>query len=179
MVKKYDFDRGWSDQHMRDAKDIIGPLLIEDSSFEVDTKKATDLVLFEAKPQMIACRLRRDGFHKRFPWDFTVRSARDSGAKTELSKIIEGWADLMFYGHIHENKRIMSWFLISLKAFREALIKDNRRDVKLSFQKKGNGDGTHFIAYDIRSFPSHICLASSHPIPFFGKSKDLALRGTA
>lgn len=164
----YDKDRAWSDQFLPHMRALIGPHLLVPSSFEVDTKQAADLVVLRARDMTIACRIRRHGYADRYPWEFTVRSARDSGMRTELEKLIDGWGDWMFYAHASANAtRVERWLLIDLAAWRAALIRDR---AKLSIANKSNGDGTHFVSFDVRSFPagggrSPILVASSHTVP--------------
>lgn len=67
----YESDRAWSDQFIPAMRQIIGPFLLEPSSFEVDTKQASDLVVLRARDQMVACRVRRQGYAERYPYEFT------------------------------------------------------------------------------------------------------------
>lgn len=161
----YEQDRSWSDQFIPHMRMIIGPHLLVPSSVEVDTKQAADLVVFRARDMTIACRVRRYGYAERYPFEFTIRSARDSGARTELEKLTDGWGDWLFYGHAAERGSFVErWMLIDLSAWRAAMIRD--RDL-LRIQKKSNGDGTHFVSFDVRSFPAgggrrQLLIASSH-----------------
>jgi hypothetical protein len=163
----YEQDRSWSDQFIPCMKRIIGPRLLEPSSVEVDTKQAADLVVFRARDVTIACRVRRHGYADRYPFEFTVRSARDSGARTELEKLTDGWGDWMFYGHAAASgPTITRWWLLDLSAWRSALIRDRDRIV---MHKQSNGDGTHFVAFDVRSFAHNpwckpLVIAASHPL---------------
>lgn len=161
----YESDRKWSDAFIPAMKQIVGPLLLEPSSFEIDTKQATDLVVLRARDHMIAARVRRTGYADRYPFEFTVRSARDSGSRTELEKLVDGWGDWMFYGHAASNGfGFDRWFVINLHHFRAALIRDKKQIV---YQKKSNFDGTHFISFDVRSFPQSppLLVAASHQVP--------------
>lgn len=161
----YEVNRAWSDRFIPRLKYLIGPQLLEVSSFDVDTQQAADLVVMRAKDQMIAARVRRHGYAERYPYEFTVRSALDSGAKTELSKMVDGFGDWMFYGHASaDDQDIERWWLIDLHAWRAALIR-NRGD--LTMYQKSNHDGTHFVSFDLRSFPPRpsILIGSSHPLP--------------
>tara|TARA_R100001377_G_C3121800_1_gene86187 strand:- start:29 stop:520 length:492 start_codon:yes stop_codon:yes gene_type:complete len=155
----YKTDRIWSDKFIDAAKEIIGPHLLNVSSFEVDTKEAADFVVVMGKNVTIACRLRRPGYAEIYPWDFTIRTQRDTGVTTELSKIVDGWGDWLFYGHIEEDK-ICRWLLVDLNKFRAILIRDKD---SLGLKKTPNGDGTYFVAVDVRKCPDTV-IASSHPI---------------
>jgi len=173
----YGIDRKWSDQFIPAMRKIIGPHLLETSSFEVDTQQAADLVVFRARDVTIACRVRRHGYAERYPYDFTIRSARDSGARTELEKFTDGWGDWMFYGHAAQNDPIVErWWLIDLDAWRAAMIRDHKSIVMV---ETPNGDGTHFIAFDVRSFQVRpkckpLVIAASHefyPLPLVSAAR--------
>lgn len=164
----YAADRSWSDLMIEQIRQIVGPFLLRPTPFEMDAKQAADLFVFTARDMTIAARVRRPGYADRYPFDFTIRSARDSGAVTELAKVIDGWGDWMFYGHASPENVIHRWYLIDLTSFRAALIRSGRQDgFSLSFTKKSNGDGTHFVSFDLRSFPKSpaILIGSSHPVP--------------
>lgn len=143
-------DKSWSDRFIPEIKRIVGPHLLVPSSMEVDRSEAADLVILTARSLTIACRVRRHGYALDFGHQFTIRCQRDSGAKTELAKITEGWGDWMFYGHSNQTQDGFDlWNLIDLSSWRAHLIRDK------GSVKKGtmsNGDGTHFAWFDIRSF---------------------------
>jgi hypothetical protein len=160
-------DRTWSDQFIPAIRQIVGPHLLVPSSMEVDVTQAADLVVFTAKNMLIAARMRRrEDKHGRiyaeeYPFDFTVRSRRDSGAKTELTKIVSGWGDWLFYGHEVGPGAIGLWWLIDLKSFRLGFAWRNTNG--LVWRLIDNSDGTYGIAFDIRSFPTipRLLIASS------------------
>jgi hypothetical protein len=161
----YEQDRRWSDRFIPAIKQIVGPRLMSVTPDEIDCKQAADLMVFSARDMKIAARVRRPGFADRYPYEFTVRAKRDSGAETELSKIVNGWGDWMFYGHSDaEEKQFALWWLIDLHALRAALIRDKG---SLRFGDKPNGDGTYFKWFDLRSFPAHppILIAGSDYLP--------------
>lgn len=153
----YDIDRRWSDAFIPAIKKIVGPLLLEESSFEVDTQQAADLVVLNARYKTIACRVRRHGYADTYGYEFTIRSKRDTGAKTELEKIVDGFGDWMFYGHAHENGMDISrWMVINLPAWRAAIIRKQAKAIPQS-----NRDGTHFVAFDVRGLPDSCLISSS------------------
>lgn len=159
----YTEDRGWSDAFIPALRAIVGPLLLEESSYELDTTRAADLVVFTAKTLTVACRVRRYGYAQSYPWDFTIRSRRDTGAVTELSKIIDGWADWFIYAHADSDGFNLSrWFVLDLNVFRAALIRDARQR---DHRETPNGDGTYFVAYDVRDFPAEIIVSAKPPVP--------------
>lgn len=165
MNDKLRADMKWEEDHIATMKQIIGPRLMVKSPLEVDRKEAADLLVLEGKNMKVGCRVRRPGAFERFPNDFTIRSRRDSGARTELSKILAGWADWLFYGHgFSENHErygdIHAWMIVDLKVFRRVLaghgsnILLGRPGVNIRCCEIPNdGDGTHFACYDVTSFP--------------------------
>lgn len=155
----YESDKEYSDQFIPTIRQIVGPLLLVESPLEVDRKQATDLIVLTARDMMVAARVRRPGFTTA-PMDysrqFTIRSKRDNGVETELSKIVNGFGDWMFYGHAvaKGSVEIDPWHVIDLNHFRAHLILEGqRRGYKL---KKGHtrnpSDGTWFAWWDIDSF---------------------------
>jgi hypothetical protein len=166
-VKK-DFD--WQMRFLPTIKNIVGPLLLEPASPELDMSEATDMLVLRARDMRIGCRLRRVGYAEKYPWDFTIRSRRETtGATTELEKIVNGWGDWLFYGHEFRPTSIavLRWFVIDLSSWRSHLM---RRTVSWGTDISNNGDGTFFRAWDVRKFPKHppICIGSSDKIPSFG-----------
>lgn len=160
----YRHDRAWSDQFLPRMRELIGAYLLQPSDFETDAKEATDLILLKAGNLDVACRIRRPGYAERYPWEFTIRLERDSGAMTEYEKIASGFADWFFYGHAAaDGTGISRWFLIDLRAFRAHLILHRE---KIQTGTKPNDDGTWFKWFDIRSFPKSppLLIASSVPI---------------
>ena len=156
----YSADRRWSDAFIPAIKQIVGPLLLEESSFEVDTQQAADLVVMNARDKTIACRVRRAGYADRYGNEFTIRAKRDTGAKTELEKIIDGFGDWMLYGHANQDGKSLSrWMVISLPALRAAIIRKQAQPIK-----KSNGDGTHFVSFDIRQLPGSCLIAASFAV---------------
>lgn len=159
---EYQCDRRWSDQFIPAIRKIVGPHLLVESSFEVDSKQAADLVVLKARDMTIAARVRRFGYADKYPFEFTVRSARDSQAKTEMAKMLEGWADWMFYGHAAQyGSELDRWMLVDLHAWRERLLRAGYgAGWKQCATSKSNGDGTHFLAFDVRRFSPTIVIAS-------------------
>lgn len=165
MTGFYEEDRQWSDLMIPQIKNIIGRHLLEAASFEADAKQATDLMVFAARDMRVAARVRRPGFADKYPHEFTLRAARASGAETELSKIVNGWGDALFYGHADAQHQIVLWHFICLDAFRAALIRQSANGYAIRWSNKSNADGTVFKVFDLRSFPPRppILIASSEP----------------
>lgn len=153
--------RRWSDKFIPHIKAIVGPMLLEPTSFEVDTEQAADLIIFQARDMRIAARVRRNQYVQRYPHEFTIRSV-SNGNKTELQKIVDGWGDWMFYGFVNADETDFErWYVVDLNAFRADLIR-RRKDIRHG--KNTNGDGTGFAWFDIRTLSECVILASSHEI---------------
>lgn len=152
----YQLDRAWSDKFLPAIKHIVGPYLLEPAPFELDARESTDLIVLRARDLRIAARVRRHGYAEKYRFEFTLRAQRDSGQVTELTKIVNGFGDWFFYAHADASEATFAlWWLIDLHAFRAHMIRDAYRSEgnKVKWEKKSNGDGTHFFAFDIRSFP--------------------------
>jgi len=160
----YSESRAWSDRFIDPIKRIVGPLMLEESSMEIDTQQVTDLMVMTAKDIRIAARVRDYRYMDRYPYDFTIRS-KGAIYKTELQKIVDGWGDWMFYGFSNEARDdIARWYVISFRAFRANLI---RRRSSIRYMEKPNMDGqTGLTAFDIRTFTPDILVQSSHEVPF-------------
>ena len=107
----------------------------------------------------IGCRVRKNHYIAQYGDEFTIRSGRPSGVKTELTKIIEGWGDYLFYGFCDENeKSLEKWFIGDLKAFR---IYINRELVKNAGKLPGDGkcnkdNSSSFISFKKNAIPNFI-----------------------
>lgn len=128
--------------------------MISESDFVVDTTQATDLIVLTLKPFSVACRVRRNEYLERYKNEFTIRSKLESGTETELSKIVNGFGDYMFYGFASKvHGKLAEWYLINLDSFRAAMIR--RNSLNIIKGKKSNNDGTYFCWFKIDSFPAN------------------------
>lgn len=116
-------DKAWSDFFLKEIKGIIGQQFICEAPELEDQCRNTDLIVFRMDSIRIGCRIRRENWiHKND--EFTIRSGRPSGVKTEFSKIIEGWGDYFFYGFgSNDGSRLLSWKIGDLKPFRLYLMR--------------------------------------------------------
>lgn len=122
-----------------------------------------------ARDMRIGCRMRRNGYADRYPYDFTLRAKRDSGAVTELSKVTDGWGDFLFYGHAGaEFGQIARWMLIDLHAWRAQMIRSKKRAGNP--QLVSNKDGTYFTVFDATKFVEQppVVIGSNFPIQVTG-----------
>jgi len=167
-MSAYSIDRQWSDRFIPDIRAKVGPHLLQPSPFEIDAKQAADLIVLHARDMRIAARVRRPGYAERYPFDFTIRSHRESGATTELAKLIDGFGDWMFYGHAdRQAPTVTTWMLIDLHVWRGHLLragsglKNGGRWWGSLAREQSNGDGTKFVAFDVRRFPREILIAGN------------------
>jgi len=111
-------DKAWSDKFLRQIKGIIGQELICAAPDVEDQERNTDLIVFKLDAIRIACRVRRFPYQC-YAGEFTLRSNRSSGTKTELAKVIEGWGNYIFYGYANQNDTaIEKWLIGDLSRFR-------------------------------------------------------------
>lgn len=158
----YATDRAWADAFLPQVRRCIAESLLVVSDLDEDLHQATDLRLLTVCPRTIAVRLRRDRYAGRYPDEFTIRSRVASGRPTELEKILQGFADWMFYGFVSEEGRITRWRLLDLAVFRSTVA---RLPVEGVSSLIDNHDGSQGRAFRIREFPPELVLAGSQPAP--------------
>lgn len=156
-------DKRWSDRFLPEIKQILGLYLISEPPIEEDQERNTDLIVLKLEAVRIGCRIRKYKYYCNYPNEFTIRAGRPSGIKTELTKIIEGWGEYLFYGFCNEEEAsLVSWNIIDLKVFRlwfnKQLLKSEKG--KYPGMSKKNGDNSSwFIAFNIDKLPSDIIYA--------------------
>lgn len=148
-------DFQWAQQFIPRVKQILGPLLLREAELDIDQHEATDLIVLKARDMRIGVRLRRKGFATRYGSEFTIRKSRDNGARTEWQKIMyDGWGDWLFYGHESEATPgdVAPWLVVDLDRLRGKLIKTpwSKLERERVCGSKSNGDGSHFVWFDIR-----------------------------
>jgi hypothetical protein len=159
MANGWQDDKRWSDRFLPEIKRILGEHLIGEPPLEEDQERNTDLIVLRMDPLRIACRVRRPGYLKRFGHEFTIREGRPSGVKTELSKVLEGWGDYLFYGHADdEERRLAQWFLLDLRPFRLWFHRQTvARNGSPPGEEQDNRDGSSwFRAFDVRALPEEV-----------------------
>jgi hypothetical protein len=159
-------DKTWSDTYMSAVKRIVGPLLLQDASLEIDRTEATDLIILKARDMRIGVRLRRPHILAKFPHQITFRYARESGAVTEWSKVRAGWCDWFFYGHTSSDfAGLTDYWLIDLDAFRAQLrekvpqLKKNK-DWGIQSNPPEHGQVVTFLWFDTRALRSEAFVSS-------------------
>jgi len=128
-------------------KAICGQVFIKTAPKKVDCEEAADLIVLEINPIRIACRVRYNEFLENYGDEFTIRSDRPSGVKTELEKILEGWCDYNFYAFADKTDTyIKQWIIGNLNIFRveyTALMWANKIQTRVTW------DGTKFESFKI------------------------------
>jgi hypothetical protein len=163
--RDYKCDRQWADSYEDQVLRILTELMphlvmLYVASDEKDMKQATDFEV-RMKGGAIAVRLRRT---KKCRWrDLTIRTHRDTGSKTELAKIKEGYAFRYFYGWIDENGIIVEWMLVDLNKVRSSKLLDKKRQEIPNKDENGNLDGTYFIAIPKDELREAGCLIVEFP----------------
>lgn len=140
-----------SDQFLDEIKMIIGRTFIsEPEREEEDSLRNTDLIVFKMEAIRVACRVRKMKYYDDYGDEFTIRSKRPSGNKTELTKILEGWGDYLFYGFGTDGGSLFDWRIGDLKQFRIWFQRETakRRPGELPGIAQSNTDGSS----DFRAF---------------------------
>jgi len=152
-------DKKWSDRFLPEIKRILGERLIAEPPIEEDAERNTDLIVLKLDAVRIACRVRNHEYLAKYGNEFTIRAGRPSGAKTELTKIIEGWGDYFFYAFADaEEERIAQWILGDLKPFRPWIFRFMAKNGgRLPGNERQNTDGSsRFIAFRHDDIPGFV-----------------------
>ena len=157
-------DQRWADRFVPEVKHVLGFYLIGRADQDEDQLHNTDLVVLKMDSVRVACRIRRNEFLLKYPYEFTIRAGRPSGAKTELAKVIEGWGDYLFYGFADAGENsLAAWFLGDLGVFRgwysDALIRSNGHPPgRLRFNRDGSSS---FHAFELKDMPDSFVIGYS------------------
>ncbi len=152
---KRDFD--WGRKYIVCIKRALCNFVLEEAPISLDQREATDLMILDAKDVRYACRMREAGYDKKYGYQFTIRTGRPTGAKTELAKILDGFGDRFFYGFASERGiAIKRWCLIDLHTFR----REYSYLAKKALHRR-NSDRTTFDAWDVRNCPASLLISAS------------------
>ena len=155
-----DFD--WQRRFLPEMKRICGEYLIGESPYDEDAQRNTDLIVLRLDAVRIACRVRRNYYAEKYNDEFTIRSSRPNGHKTELTKVVEGWGDYILYGFADEhNESLCAWTLGSLSVFRlwfNRQLVVNNGDMPGKPQKNKDGSSC-FLAFKVSALPSEFIVA--------------------
>lgn len=157
----FDQDFDWQRKLIPEVKRVLANYLIAEAPFEEDARHNTDLIVLKLDTIRVACRLRRYEYAARYGDQFTIREGRPSGVKTELSKVLEGWGDYIFYGFASKDmSSLAGWLLGDLSVFRlwhHQMLWSGRRPG----DRRANPDGSSsFVAYRVSNLPPTFVLAS-------------------
>lgn len=157
MSADWKADKQWSDKFLHEIKGIVGQTLIGEVE-EEDQQRNTDLIVLKLEAVRIACRIRRNSYfqNNEYKQQFTIRTKRHSGAETELSKVLSGWGDYIFYGFSDESEEsIVAWIIGDLAQFRIWFVRYiTTHQGKYPGLVKTNGDGSSdFIAFNLSELP--------------------------
>lgn len=161
-MKPWEKDKSWSDQFLPEIKAILGQTFIGAAPPEEDMEHNTDLIVLRMEPLRIACRVRRAEYFRRYSDEFTIRTSRPNGVKTELFKLIEDWGNYFFYG-FGEDGGLVWWSIGDLRVFRgwfNGYIVKNQG--KLPGIGKVNADGSsEFRAFKWKDLPPKFVVTCS------------------
>lgn len=167
-------DKRWADVFMPEIKAVLGVHLLGEAPHEEDAVRATDLIVLRMDSVRIAVRMRKKqyGLRPDYVGEFTIRTERHSGAKTELRKIMSGFGDFMFYGFEHQTGgRLGRWSLIDLNVFREFVFEKTVRldSLLMPGEAHDNRDGSSaFRAFRYSDFPPELVKATGIGLGQFG-----------
>lgn len=166
-----DEDKRWSDRFLPEIKSILGQHLISEPAIQEDMYHNTDLVVLKLEAVRVGCRIRRpfnskgDYVYPKYKDEFTIRSDRPSGNKTELAKIIEGWGNFFFYGWADDDEKCLQlWHLCDLNVFRLSfnyyLVKNQGTIMGNTFKNIDKGESSsEFRVFRFDQFPASFIVA--------------------
>jgi hypothetical protein len=147
----------WQAKFVDQVVGLVAPSIINVSSAHVDRNENGDFEISFPRNGTIGCRLRKPD-QSRFVGDVTFRSHSRFGGKTEISKIIDGYGDFFFYGHVNEQDVIWHWYLIDYTKLRALFV---RRPGLLRRDPICNRDGSKFLVYRAEDELASAVLAKS------------------
>lgn len=154
----YSYDKRRVDSLELNIRQLIGGYFVAPATRTQDMHEATDLMVFELRAQHIrvGCRVRRYDYwaaqNGRYQREFTIRSGRPNGIKTEYQKIIDGWGDYLFYGFADpSDQRVYHATLIDLEQFRASVIGFY---VQPTYYGNNYDGSSSFHIYTLDDFPS-------------------------
>ncbi len=157
----YELDKAWADVFLPEMKRIIGEHLICEAPVEEDNHRNTDLIVLRMEALRIACRVRRHKYYQQYGHQFTIRLSRASNAKTELTKIIEGWGHYLLYGFGQDGK-LTAWTLADLGVFRVWYNQQLYCGLRPGDRRSNNDGLSELIAFNWSDLPPEFVVASSH-----------------
>lgn len=158
-----DFD--WQRKLIPQMKRIVGEYLVTEAPEEEDRKRGTDLIVLRLAAIRVACRARRPSYRRDYSGQITIRTARPSGAETELAKILMGWGDYFLYGFADEQEAALAeWYLCDLRVFRLWFQRECVRlpaGVMPGIAQDNHDDSSSFRAFRLVDLPPDFVVARS------------------
>jgi hypothetical protein len=146
-------------------KKRLGYYLISEAPMEEDMKHNTDLMVLMLKPYRIACRIRTPKYYEKYPTEFTIRSDRPSGTKTELAKMLEGWGDYIFYGFGDpDTKMLIAWFIGNFNVFRAWWNQCEVKGYTPGFEMHNPDGSSSFRVFNTKEMPKDFIIGRQTPI---------------
>lgn len=171
MGANWQADKAKTDKVLPVVKRILGEYLISAAPLEEDAARNTDLIVLRLEAVRIAVRIRSASYfnnpaHPEYRTQFTIRSGRPNGTKTELTKIIEGWGDYFFYGFATSDySDLLAYVLGDLRVFRGWYARTSLRAKKPAGIPCSNSDGSSdFYAFNLSELPDEFIVAATIPI---------------
>ena len=160
-------DKRWSDRFLPEIKQILGLYLIDEPPIEEDMQRNADLTVLRLNAVRVACRIRKYEYFLSYDDEITIREGRPSGMRTELSKIVQGWSDYMFYGFADKfEKHLHAWRLIDLGQFRlwfnRSLAKRDRNIYPGTCHHNRDGSSS-FRAFNVNELDNDCIVAQYMP----------------
>jgi len=109
----------WAQTWIPKIAPILGRYAFRESTFEEDTKEATDLIVLRAEGLRVACRVRKPGYVEKYAGEITITTRRETGSPCEWDKLDR--ADWLFYAHAtkenitDEGARLWPYTIIDVK----------------------------------------------------------------
>jgi hypothetical protein len=152
---KEDFE--WGRQFIPGIKRAICNHTLIEAPADADQNEAADLMILDDRQLRYGFRMRRHTNLKKYGNQFTIRTARPSGSKTELAKILEGFLNRYIYGFaVAEGVGIDQWCLLDVDVFR----RHYPYLAKKALHQK-NGDGVTFDAWHLNDWPAEFLVDAS------------------
>ena len=162
-MKNYKESKIWSDRFLSEMKRILGVVFIKVAPLKDDMELNTDLIM--PNGARVSCRIRSCTYMEQYFGQFTIRTLRPSGTKSELDKIRDGWGDFILYGYANrEGTGLAYWFIGDLEVFRNYLK-------SYMEQNQGNLPGTEhmnrdnsslFRAFSLEDIPGFVIASSEN-----------------
>jgi len=150
------YDKRLGDRLLPEIKAILGQQFIGEPPIEEDQLHNTDLITLYMRPLRFACRIRRHVYLPNYAHQFTMRSSRFSGNKTELQKVLEGWGDYLVYGFADQTEQhIFALMIGDLSVFRHWYYAETckHRGIAPGVEKWNYDFSSTFRVFDTFSLP--------------------------